>query len=167
VLSLFSLLCLHQSSSNAFQWKMFPFLWLPETSMCLSHSKCQSTPAQLLLSQEDSSLPCFKVKVKVILWPTVSRPVRPGVKHPSGTREKFFNCIFFCLDSCGFVDVGSPLWQKDGPVICSAVTQIQFEVILWPTVVLASSSWCQAPFTHILHEQGDPAQSQSQNSKLR
>jgi hypothetical protein len=30
------------------------------------------------------------VKIKVILRPTVSRPVRPGVRHPSGTGDQFF-----------------------------------------------------------------------------
>jgi hypothetical protein len=35
--------------------------------------------------------PCSPiVKVKVILRPTVSRPVRPGVRRPSGTLDQFF-----------------------------------------------------------------------------
>jgi hypothetical protein len=37
-----------------------------------------------------------------MLRPTVSRPVRPGVRHSS------------LPDCCGFVDVGRPLWRKDG-----------------------------------------------------
>jgi hypothetical protein len=37
------------------------------------------------------------LKVKVTLWPTISRPVRLGVRHPSGTRDQFFYLleIFF------------------------------------------------------------------------
>jgi hypothetical protein len=31
-----------------------------------------------------------EVRGKVILQPTVSRPVRLGVRHPSGTRDQFF-----------------------------------------------------------------------------
>jgi hypothetical protein len=30
------------------------------------------------------------VKVEVILRPTVSRPVRLGVRHPAGTRDQFY-----------------------------------------------------------------------------
>jgi hypothetical protein len=40
----------------------------------------------------------FKVKVKVILRPTVSL----GVRHPSGTRDHFFFSLKFSLGSYGF-----------------------------------------------------------------
>jgi hypothetical protein len=56
-----------------------------------------------------SRLHKVKVKVKVILRPTVNRPVRPGVRHPSGTRDQFFPfSLSLFLDSCRFVDVGRP-----------------------------------------------------------
>jgi hypothetical protein len=45
-------------------------------------------------------------KVRVILWPTVSRPVRLGVRHPSGTSDQFFFLIeifFRQLRVCYFV----------------------------------------------------------------
>jgi hypothetical protein len=34
--------------------------------------------------------PYFSVEVEVKLRPTVSRPVRLGVRHPAGTRDQFF-----------------------------------------------------------------------------
>jgi hypothetical protein len=45
-------------------------------------------------------------KVRVTLRPTVSRPVRLGVRHPSGTRDQFFfllEIFFRQLRACYFV----------------------------------------------------------------
>jgi hypothetical protein len=47
-----------------------------------------------------------EVKVKVILRPTICRPARPGVRHPSGTRDQFFfllEIFFRQLWVCYFV----------------------------------------------------------------
>jgi hypothetical protein len=44
-----------------------------------------------------------EVEVEVKLRPTVSRPVRLGVRHPSGTRDQISLSWKFFLDSCGFV----------------------------------------------------------------
>jgi hypothetical protein len=56
--------------------------------------------------------------VKVILRPTVIRPVRLG---PSGTCDQFFpfSLWLFFFDSFGFVDVGCPLWREVGSVLSS------------------------------------------------
>jgi hypothetical protein len=79
--------------------------------------------------------PKSNVKVEVILWPTIRLPVRLGVRHSNGTRDQFFPFyLWLFLDSYGFVDAGRPLWRENGSVICSAMTQVQFEIILRPTV---------------------------------
>jgi hypothetical protein len=43
------------------------------------------------------------VAFAVNLRPTVSRPVCPGVRRPSGACDQFFFLLKFLLDSCGFV----------------------------------------------------------------
>jgi hypothetical protein len=68
----------------------------------------------------------LKVKAKVMLRPTVSRPVCRGIKHPFGIWEQFF----FCLTVGGFVDAGRPLWREDGSVFynvqCTVYTYLHF-----------------------------------------
>jgi hypothetical protein len=51
-----------------------------------------------------------KVKVEVILLPTIGWPVRPGVRLQSGTSDQFFpfSLIIIFSDSFGYVDVGAP-----------------------------------------------------------
>jgi hypothetical protein len=82
----------------------------------------------------------LKVKVKVILRPTVSRSFCLGVRHPFGTRDQFFsvfNVIFYAvtgflsderqssgsrdqfLDSYEFADVWRPLWREVGSAVVS------------------------------------------------
>jgi hypothetical protein len=61
---------------------------------------------QALVTALDLGIGDNFVKVEVKLRPTVSRPVRLGVRHPSGTRDKFFfllEIFFRQLRVCYFV----------------------------------------------------------------
>jgi hypothetical protein len=58
-LSLLCQLCLLYSSGNGFHQRTFPFLWIPEQSLCLKHSNSRLSPKQLQLSQEDLSRVTF------------------------------------------------------------------------------------------------------------
>jgi hypothetical protein len=81
---------------------------------CASHTSYASCAVEN--STSDLLLYESKVKVKVILRSTVSRPVYLGVRHPSGTRDQFFLSLF-CIDNSGFPNVGRPLWREDGSII--------------------------------------------------
>jgi hypothetical protein len=59
-----------------------------------------SIPQKILLTQ---------VKIKVILWPTISRPVCLGVKHPSRPYDQ----IFITVRQCGFDDVRRSLSREN------------------------------------------------------
>jgi hypothetical protein len=61
-------------------------------------------------------VPPLTRQVKVILRPTVSRPIRLGIRHPSRTRDPFSLIIFWQFP---FVDVGRPLWREVGSVLFS------------------------------------------------
>jgi hypothetical protein len=69
----------------------------------------------------------FSIKVKVMLRPTVSRPVCLGARPHLGAET-----IFLLLsDSCGFVYVGHPLDEMKG-------CRLQFLLGLASTVILVS-----------------------------
>jgi hypothetical protein len=66
-----------------------------------------------------------KVKVKVILRPTVSRPVRLGIRHSSGTRDQFFLFSLWLF----FLQVRTK--SKSSHIMTDSHS--------------ANPSWCQAP----------------------
>jgi hypothetical protein len=91
-------------------------------------------------------LTLFSVKVKVILRPTISRPVRPGVRHPSGTRDQFFSFslwLFFSqshvtTDSQSvsqYVVVPNSLWNLwPDSIFCLKVAMLSVRCPLWREV---------------------------------
>jgi hypothetical protein len=64
----------------------------------------------------------LRVQVQVILWLTVSRPVRLGVLL---LLERVTRCYIPLSDIYFLFHVGPPHWQDEGSVICSAMTQVQ------------------------------------------
>jgi hypothetical protein len=89
-------------------------IFLHRTFLCSHYhvlAGWQPSPTNNLLYslKADSS----QVKVKVMLWQTVSQPVFPGVKTLlwSKTRFLFPSCNF------GFFDFGHSLWREDGSVV--------------------------------------------------
>jgi hypothetical protein len=80
-------------------------------SRVILDSESSGTQEHILLFHESGRLQeelvtYFQVKVKVMLRPTVSQPIRLGVRHPSGTHDQFFfplEILFRQLRVCYFV----------------------------------------------------------------
>jgi hypothetical protein len=81
-----------------------------------------------------------KVKFKLILRPTVSRPVCLCIKHLSGGPRPDF---LFLSDSCMFVDVRRPRWQEERCVVSNCC---------WPSPA-QSFSESRATHDHIILSQ--------------
>jgi hypothetical protein len=118
--------------SNVDKWLAWPLL--DRTTTLVTQLLCP------LISHLNCRLPCHsattvqvQVQVQVILRPTVSRPVLPGVMS---LLERVTRCYISLSDNylVLFFHIGRPLWREDGSVISSIMTQIQFQVILRPTV---------------------------------
>jgi hypothetical protein len=96
---------LHSAMALSYRWK--------PTGGCNSHT------ASMDLSVTHANT--FITKVIVILRPTVSRPVYPGIRPPSGNHDEFFflstKSIFRYLNF--FFNIGRPLLGEDGSVIYS------------------------------------------------
>jgi hypothetical protein len=89
----------------------------------------------------------FEAEVK--LRPTVNRPVCLGAALPSGAQDQIF---VFCLTNEGFLDVGRPLWRKDGSLIYSyncfwslpehlnSQSRVQVQQSSWPYFTVSSET---------------------------
>jgi hypothetical protein len=94
---------------------------LSRNSRCLfalpcSHCIATTVHGTILLSHDSgrhTTVAHIKVKVKVMLWPTVSQQICLEVKSPSGVQDQFL----LLSGSCRFVDVGHPPWWQDGFVV--------------------------------------------------
>jgi hypothetical protein len=56
--------------------------------------------------------------VELMLWPTISRPICHGVRHPFGAHDQIFLFPSFCQKIALLFVLGCPLWREDGSVIC-------------------------------------------------
>jgi hypothetical protein len=73
-----------------------------------------------------------------MLWPTVSQPVCLRVKPHLGTKTRFL----LLSDSCGFVDVGRPLWLEDGSVIYNCCWPSSAQSFLGPSLMGLTTIFC-------------------------
>jgi hypothetical protein len=78
----------------------------------------------------------FEIEVEVNLRPTVGRPICPGVRHPSGTRDQFFFLLeisFRQLRVCYFV---APSLTRER--VCNLTVQLLLDLARAVTLGLKS-----------------------------
>jgi hypothetical protein len=71
----------------------------------------------LQCTSNTKATPNITLKGKVILRPTVGRPVCPGVRPQLGPVTNFSFSLKFSLDTCWVVNLWRPLWREDWSVI--------------------------------------------------
>jgi hypothetical protein len=119
---------------------------------------------QFFTSHNCNSQLKFK-KIEVVLRPTVSRPICLVFKPPYRPKTRFL----LLSGSCGFVDVGRPLWRQDGSVVykcCWPSPAQSFSgpntaglITIWVFCCLRLEPpqiWRPGPRIYIPQEQGSP-----------
>jgi hypothetical protein len=82
---------------------------------CLSYRN-----SRLYFSTLDPQQRSLSLRLRLILWPTVGRPLRIGVWHRFGAHDQIL--IFFHLTITFFLlHVEHPFWREVGSVVCSAI----------------------------------------------
>jgi hypothetical protein len=79
-----------------------------------------------------------KSKSKVMLRPTVSRPICLVVKYPSGTYYQ----IFITARQCGFVDVRRDLWRENGSAVHNRRCSSPAQSFLGPSPTRLVTTFC-------------------------
>jgi hypothetical protein len=79
--------------------------------------------ASQLTHFRDWIMTATNLRVKIISWLTVSRPVYLDIKYPSETQDQ----IFITLKQLWVFDMRRPLWREDGSVVynCSCLSSAQ------------------------------------------
>jgi hypothetical protein len=117
----------HHGRSNCrmhSRWKGY----LLSTSCCyldteLSGRILSTAPLKCCFNSENATQNIVKVNGNIILRPTVSRPVRPGIRHPSGTRDQIFPFSFlFFLPVSGLLQWGALSDEKSGLLLLAQPT---------------------------------------------
>jgi hypothetical protein len=122
VLILAILLCLHQSlpGDGSQQCPLFP---------CSRSYRLANVPQTIRIK--------VKVIVKIMLRPTVSRPVYLGIKHPSGAYDHIFiNVRYLLICWCGALSLTR-----------ERVCRLQLLLVLTSAVIIGSES--RRTFDHI------------------